>query len=60
MSMIKQWLEDLSVEMGLEGEITEEVIAKGERRLKGKNDVHSETLGVPEPQRDDGRVAEGD
>jgi hypothetical protein len=30
MSMTKRWLEDLSVKMGLGGEITEEVMQKAE------------------------------
>jgi hypothetical protein len=30
MSAIKAWLEELSCEMGQEGEITDEVIARGE------------------------------
>jgi hypothetical protein len=60
MSMVKRWLEDLSVEMGLDGEITDEVMAEGEKRLKGKDDVRSEPFGVPEPKRDSGRLAEGD
>lgn len=31
---IKRWLEDISVEMGLDGEITEAVKKEGEKRLK--------------------------
>ena len=34
MSRIKRWLEELSVEMGLEGEINEEVVQEGQRRFE--------------------------
>jgi len=30
---MKRWLEDISVEMGLDGEITDEVLQAGERRM---------------------------
>lgn len=47
MSMTKRWLEDISVEIGHEGAITEEVIAEGTRRLGKK-------LGLNEDENDDG------
>ena len=33
MGLMKQWLETISEEMGYEGEITEEVLAEGDKRL---------------------------
>ena len=33
MGMVKRYLEDLSVEMGYDGEITDEVLQEGERRM---------------------------
>lgn len=33
MSMVKRWLENLSVEMGYDGEINDQVMQEGERRM---------------------------
>lgn len=33
---VKRWLEDISVEMGLDGEITDEVMEEGEKRMLGE------------------------
>jgi hypothetical protein len=38
MSMTKRWLEDLSVEMGFGGEITDEVMARAEEVQAGAID----------------------
>ena len=35
MGLIKKWLESVSVDLGYEGEITDEVIAEAKRRLSG-------------------------
>lgn len=36
MSLMKRWLEEISEEMGLEGEINDAVMAEGQKRLNAK------------------------
>lgn len=47
MSMMKRWLEDLSVEMGFDGAITDEVMAEGARRMN-ENTEDFDDSGVTE------------
>ena len=42
MSMTKRWLEDISVDMGCEGEINDEVIAEGKRQLEESDENSSD------------------
>lgn len=39
MSLIKRWLEDLSVEMGFDGEINDQVLQEAADRQAMKNDA---------------------
>ena len=40
MSMMKRWLEEISVDMGYGGEINDEVMAEGQRRLDETGEDH--------------------
>lgn len=42
MSHTKRWLEDLSVEMGLDGEITDAVLAEAERKTEANRKWNGE------------------
>ncbi len=44
---MKRWLEEVSVDMGLDGEINDDVIAEGQRRLDGAGDTAGSTDAAP-------------
>lgn len=52
MSKTKRWLEELSVEMGFGGEITDEVMFEGRVRMGDLNDFILKTYEVKQSEED--------